>query len=369
VDIGCDVAVVGAGPAGASTASWLATAGLHVVMIERSIFDRPRPGESLAPRVGPLLADLGLTAEFHALAPLPSYGTESVWGEPTRASHTFLFTPFNHGYHVERARFDAMLATAAEARGVELRLGVSCTRVTLDERGGVRLTVACATGKAPSAQIRARFVVDATGRAASVSHQMGARRALFDRLVGVGVRAKSRSIEPRCCTSVEATPDGWWYAAPFSRDDRVYMFMTDGDLASAYGLTEAARFEAVLRTSCIGARAEPRAMTTRPRVYSAISQRSLVPPEAREARRFLAVGDAALAVDPISGSGVVRALRTGKEAAAAISSALSGRNAALAEYEQARDRECTAYLAERSQYYALERRYPDRPFWQRRALL
>lgn len=369
MDTGFDVAVVGAGPAGASTASWLAAAGLHVVLIERSHFDRPRPGESLAPRVGALLAELGLTAALSALAPLPSYGTESVWGEPTRASHAFLFTPFSQGYHVERARFDSMLATAAEARGVELRLGVSCTRVALDERSGVHLTVSCATDRARSAQIGARFVVDATGRAGSVSQQMGARRALFDRLVGIGVRTHCTRSEPRCCTSVEAMPDGWWYAAPLSGSDQVYMLMTDGDLASAYGLTEAARFATVLRTSCVGARVESRATTTRPRVYSAISQRSLVRPEARESRCFLAVGDAALAVDPISGSGVVRALRTGKEAAAAIVAALSGRSAALAEYEQARDRECTAYLVERAQYYALERRYSDRPFWKRRTLL
>jgi 2-polyprenyl-6-methoxyphenol hydroxylase-like FAD-dependent oxidoreductase len=71
--------------------------------------------------------------------------------------------------------------------------------------------------------------------------------------------------------------------------------------------------------------------------------------------RWLAVGDAALAVDPISGSGVVRALRTAVAAAGAARPALDGARDSLAAYDDDRNRECTAYLVERASYYAMER--------------
>jgi flavin-dependent dehydrogenase len=84
-------------------------------------------------------------------------------------------------------------------------------------------------------------------------------------------------------------------------------------------------------------------------------------------RPWLAVGDAALAVDPISGSGVVRALSTARAAAESAASLLDGRTrGAIEDYEADRDRECTSYLYERAAYYGIEQRWRHAPFWHRR---
>ena len=46
-----DVIVVGAGPAGSSAAYWLATAGLDVLMLEKTTFPREKVcGDGLTPR-------------------------------------------------------------------------------------------------------------------------------------------------------------------------------------------------------------------------------------------------------------------------------------------------------------------------------
>ncbi len=56
-----DVAVVGAGPAGASTALLLARKGLHVLLIERSEFPRTKAcGEYLSAGTVRLLEQLGV---------------------------------------------------------------------------------------------------------------------------------------------------------------------------------------------------------------------------------------------------------------------------------------------------------------------
>jgi flavin-dependent dehydrogenase len=106
-----------------------------------------------------------------------------------------------------------------------------------------------------------------------------------------------------------------------------------------------------------------------PTVGSAHSHRLQRPDRTQpESRPWLAVGDAALAVDPASGSGVLRALRTGQAGADAVERMLERPHAAheaLAAYEAARDDECTTYLIERAHHYAAERRF-DTPFWQHR---
>ena len=99
-------------------------------------------------------------------------------------------------------------------------------------------------------------------------------------------------------------------------------------------------------------------------MFSAISQRLR---RSELDAPWIAVGDAALAVDPISGSGVVRALRAAQAGTETALALLEGRSPqTIARYEADRDRECTEYLYERAMYYDIERRWPGAPFWQRR---
>jgi 2-polyprenyl-6-methoxyphenol hydroxylase-like FAD-dependent oxidoreductase len=145
----------------------------------------------------------------------------------------------------------------------------------------------------------------------------------------------------------------------------VAMLMTDGDLRPARGTKALPQWRAaVQRTILTRGRVGDGEPRWGPRIIPAVSQRLV---RARHDRaRWLAVGDAALSVDPISGSGVVRALRTAQAAASTVLAALSGADEAIAGYEVERDKECTVYLVERATYYGIEGRWPDAPFWRRR---
>jgi len=101
-----DVAVIGAGPAGSAIARRLALRGARVALVERTRFEAPRMGESLAPAALPLLTALGLREEFFALKPMRSFGTRSCWGEETPAVHSHLMSPWGCGWHVDRASFE-----------------------------------------------------------------------------------------------------------------------------------------------------------------------------------------------------------------------------------------------------------------------
>ena len=373
-----DAAVVGAGPAGSATARWLALQGWRVALLERTRFEVLRIGESLAPNVQEPLRELDLWSEFLALAPLPSWGTVSLWGDAAQQSHSHLLNPYGCGWHVDRLAFDHMLARAAAAAGASLFEGVVLQRsVHREGCWWLQTTPSTLQGEAPDQTLCARVLIDATGRRAQVARALGAERMLFDRLVGVAVHWAGVDAAEQGHLLVEAAREGWWYSAPLpggaqhDADTMIAMLMTDADLCGRLRLTVAGAWEAALQsTEATRQRLGAAHRLSTPQVQGAYSQR-LRRDGASDAGPWLAVGDATLAVDPISGSGVLRALRTARAAVDTVSELLGRPHAwrgALAAYEAERDKECTNYLLERAQYYAVEQRF-DTPFWQRRQVL
>jgi flavin-dependent dehydrogenase len=357
-----DVVVAGGGPAGAATALRLAADGRSVIVLERSRFDRPRVGETLAPAVQPLLRDLGVWERFAALRPLPSWGTRSIWDGPEPAEHSYITSGYSSGWHVDRRAVDGMLADAAAARGAQVRTG---TAVASCRHDGAVWDVVCTDGR----PFRGRVLVDATGRRAAPGRALGAQRLAFDRLVAIAGAWDGVGVTGEQYLLVEASAEGWWYTAPLPGNAIVGMLMTDADLCRAGGLTGTARWHGRLRAAATtAARVNGAPPRTAPRVHPAASHRLA---RIGDTRPWIAVGDAALAVDPVSGSGVLRALRTA-EAAADTTTRLLDRprdaTVLIARYESARDGECTAYLTDRANYYGIVHRYTT-PFWARRRLV
>jgi flavin-dependent dehydrogenase len=81
---------------------------------------------------------------------------------------------------------------------------------------------------------------------------------------------------------------------------------------------------------------------------------------------WLAVGDAAAAVDPLSSRGIARGLGAGIAAARAIDSHLTGEVDALEEYASDLTAEFDVYLVERTATYRQEVRWSESDFWRRR---
>lgn len=350
-----DVLVAGAGPAGAATALRLARAGRSVAAVERSRFGEPRIGESLAPSVQPLLRELGVWEDFQALGPLASWGTRSAWGTSDSAAQSRVVSPFGCGWHVDRRAVDGLLARSAAAAGAALMLRAGVADVRFDGR---RWAIRLSSGESVSASV----LIDATGRSARVARRLGAQRVRFDRMVAVSRVASGTPDDQRQHLLVETVPDGWWYSAPLPDGRTVVMLMTDVDLCRSRGLARPSIWDRALATTD-GTRTrlgDSRRMTAL-QVHPATSMRL----ERRDVLPWLAVGDAALSVDPVSGSGVVRAFRMAEAAATTVEQILCGDVEALAAYERDRDAECSAHLVERAGCYAAESRW-NTPFWQRR---
>jgi flavin-dependent dehydrogenase len=235
------------------------------------------------------------------------------------------------------------------------------------DRDGLRLRVVHAAGDV--SMVRAPYVIDASGRTATVARWRGARRRLHDRLVGVvGLLATADPRgDPDSRTIVEAVEHGWWYSAPIPDGRLVVAFMSDGDIVRQLGAHRLTGWSSLLGATDHTLSRVVR-LAGRPlaplRVVLANGSRL----DAVAGQGWLAVGDAALAHDPLSSQGLASALLLGLAAADAIRARLGGDRSALDGYGALVDRLDAEYQEGLAHYYRQEMRWPDTPFWVRRHL-
>jgi flavin-dependent dehydrogenase len=164
-------------------------------------------------------------------------------------------------------------------------------------------------------------------------------------------------------TLVEAVEDGWWYSALLPNGQMVAAFMTDADIYAR--ASKSARYfwnEELQRTKHTKARLYAGVPTPVTKVVSANSSCL----DKTVGKNWLAVGDAAMAFDPLSSQGVYKALETGLQAAEAIRNRLFGDAEAFLKYAARLEKHFDRYLDLRAYYYSKERRWPDSLFWKRR---
>ncbi len=196
----CDVAVIGAGPAGSAAAAWAARDGADVVLFEKAERGRDKScGDGLTPRAIAELERLGVDMSgFHRIDGLRVQAgrteREVLWPDGK-------FPPF--GAVAPRAEFDALLMETALKAGADLREHTPGEPIV----DGARVTgVRTATG-----DVHADLVVIASGAGSPAAKALGAVRVpsspfgLAIRAYVPSTRADDRYME--ACLTVKG-PDG-----------------------------------------------------------------------------------------------------------------------------------------------------------------
>jgi len=188
-----DVVVVGAGPAGSSTAFWAASAGLDVLLVDKATFPRDKVcGDGLTPRAVAELVRMGVPLReqdgWIRNRGLRVHGgghtIELPW--PELSSYP------SYGLAKARTSLDALLVDHARAAGAKVLEGTRVTGPLHDERTGRVVGVTARTADGSETTYRAPVVVAADGVSSRLATALG-RTTRPDRPMGVAVRTYFRS--------------------------------------------------------------------------------------------------------------------------------------------------------------------------------
>ncbi|MFT4069583.1 NAD(P)/FAD-dependent oxidoreductase [Paraburkholderia sp.] len=156
-----DVAIIGAGPAGAVAAALLRRAGRSVLVLERQHFPRFSIGESLLPQSMAYLEEAGMLQAVVEAGFQYKNGAYFVYRDQS-SSFDFRdkYSPgWGTTYQVERAQFDDLLIRCAAGLGADVRFGHTVRQV----RTGDAPSLEVADDAGLAYRVDARFVLDASG--------------------------------------------------------------------------------------------------------------------------------------------------------------------------------------------------------------
>ncbi len=350
-----EVAVLGAGPAGASIACRLARLGRDVVLICDGSPRRRALPESISPGIHPLLDLLNLNDA------LDTFATECDppdvrWQEPGPLKYS---VSGPSGHLVDRSKMDACLVDAARGAGVQ----VIATRVgevpTRRAEGGWLVRVATPVFE----EVHVGFLIVATGRKPVLFQ---GRKRIMPPLLALHSRWKL-PYPARTRISVEALREGWVWWAPLADGSCYAVAFMDPVLRRRSGqlsieniyvafLSEAAVFGNCLNGSQID---KVRACDA-----SALLANKVIGSD------WMLVGDSAVALEPISAQGIQVALKLGCQGAVVVHTILSDVSSAPVAEMFYRD-QCQAIAARHSrataEFYARPKRFRHEPFWMARA--
>ena len=358
--------IVGGGTAGCATAIALAAHGVEdVLVVDQQRHPRGRIGESVPPATRQVLERLGLWEAFLAQDHLPSVGSCASWGAPVLRYNDFLLDRQGKGWHLDRRSFDAMLVEAAAGRGAKVARGFRLRDALSVDADGFLLTFEDEVGA--RARVRAGFLVDATGIAAGAVRRLGVARNQLDRLALIWATIDLE--EPLAVPTqalLEACRHGWWYAARLPRERMIVALAVEPADRQRFG--ETGTWRQTLRATEHVARwleGGKAALVESPALETALAPSAILSRVVGE--RWLAVGDAASAYDPISAQGIWKALSDGEAGAGAIAAFLGGAGETpLLAYQDGVFARFRDYLRLRRHLYGLERRWPEVPFWRNR---
>ncbi|MDG0963550.1 MAG: NAD(P)/FAD-dependent oxidoreductase [Opitutales bacterium] len=323
-----DAIIVGAGPAGSTTAALLAEKGHDVLVVEKEKFPRYHVGESLMPFCYFPLERLGLIDTLMESANPRKYCVQFVRQDGFLSQPFYFFQHFDHPssttWQVWRSEFDKMILDKARSNGATVMEETKAKNLI---KSGDRVEgITVESEELGSLELRAPIVVDASGRDCFAAHkQKWMVRDPELKKIALWTYFKGAKRDPGLdegATTVAYLPNkGWFWYIPLSGDmvsvgivaERDYLF--DGTTKDHEEIFK----REILNNEWVKEHLSEAEQTGEYRVTGEYSYRNRY----CAGEGLVLAGDALGFLDPVFSSGVFLALKSGVMLADEIDIALN----------------------------------------------
>jgi len=312
-----DVVIVGAGPAGSSSAIRLANPGRKVLLIDKSVFPRHKLcGEFVSPECLDNLDELGVLREIKNAGPATIRTTVfySRSGRSCAVANKWLARNEQASIAISRRTLDQILLKRAQETGAEVLTNTTLADVQCSERLGVACVLETEDGAKHA--VSSSLVIDATGRGRYVARRFDERSTIVKpSQVAFKIHLRGAVVAPDTC-EIYSFRGGYGGCTRIENDLFNLCFIVDASRVRSIGRDLGAILEATVLTNARAAKTLADIKIEGDRISVPIARYGAMDPA--PAPRVLAIGDAAAFIDPFTGSGIAMALESSKLACESI---------------------------------------------------
>lgn len=352
------VFIAGAGPAGLAASLTLSAYKIPHCIVDANITATQKLGDALPPNSKPLLKQLGISELLNHKKHIPYYGNQSIWGSNKVHEKEFIKDIYGHGYLLDRQYFENQLRQLIKANKTPFYKGYHIKRI-LEKETNISIDI---QNKSEKTQIQSQYIIDATGRKASICRHLGAQKKEFDSQLTISFKHQLQHKISRQIW-IEATENGWWYLSPNANGEVNCMFFTLLELIPSKNkivtfleneIKTTLQIQKIIKPTeeeLLKHKSMPSGTSYLTKMYG---------------KNWLAVGDAAFSYDPISSYGITSSLASGYYGAHALSSKLANEEDAFLAYSYIIKNATKAYFQKLAHQYNSEKRWRNSYYWKNR---
>ncbi len=323
-DVHVDVLIIGAGPSGCVAAAYLQKQGIHIKVVEKSLFPRFVIGESLLPRCMDHFEEVGLldcliAQKFEVKTGARFIKNDIICEFDFSEKHT---KGYDWTWQMPRADFDFALTEELKKQGVDIVFEQEVIAVEFKEDGSSQTTIQ--TKNKETYKVHAKFIIDSSGYGRVLPRilqldkpsSIPEHSSIFSHVKEID---RPEGTEGTFITFDVLDTDTWFWVIPFSNGNTSIGFVGKTEFINSFKGTPEARLSQMLKKSLYYyERFEDVDFLFEPNILQNYSKSVTQ----LYGKGYALTGNSAEFLDPVFSSGVTFATESGLKAAKLITKEL-----------------------------------------------